>query len=232
VIAEGSGGKELICEGYLPGIEFSLDGYVQRGVFHPLYLAEKLDYNYDANQDGGSLVSPPVSIDAAVAESFTRYLQGICQAGRLDSVWMHIEGRVAEGRAEIIEINPRIGGGEYANAVKLRSGLDPFEVILSLCLGKGSVDHARVDQGYDGLMKQIIFHADRLGRLTDFTPLQTVLSITGVVSGHVIRDFEATNLEQENLFAQFLIKGVTLEELTQIEAEVRQRFTFHFTSPP
>ena len=138
---------------------------------------------------------------------------------------------MADGRPEIIEINPRCGGGAYMLAVHRRIGIDPLEYQIDLYLPEGPPT-VRVLEPLD---------PPRLG----FAPLDTaeaghvrlqftrddLLGLPGVLDAIVFAHFVSVGVERENIFAEALIGGDDLASLRATEELVRSSTPFSVDPP-
>ena len=222
----------VLVEDHVAGAEFSVDVVVQGGDVVPVMVVEKLDMAAEQTRDGGLLVTPPESPDVtAAAEELVATITALVEGLGLRAGWLHVEARVADGRPEIIEINPRCGGGAYMLAVHRRIGIDPLEYQIDLYLPEGPPT-VRVLEPLD---------PPRLG----FAPLDTaeaghvrlqftrddLLGLPGVLDAIVFAHFVSVGAERENIFAEALIGGDDLASLRATEELVRSSTPFSVDPP-
>jgi hypothetical protein len=134
-----------IIEPYIPGTEFSIDGWIDDTRFHAI-VQHKLCMVQSTFIGDGPTVSPPLT--SAVLPSKWSPLkhseEEICAFGRsvLSAIGFargvfHIEARERpDGRLFLIEINPRAPGGSLWRSAFLRSGYDLEIADAQLQLGQ------------------------------------------------------------------------------------------------
>lgn len=235
----GLADTELIIEEYLPGTEFYLDGPVVGGRFHPVLTAEKLDHDDTRHHDAGLNVHPPQHDhvrDGVRALSET--IDTLCADLRLDQLWLHIEGRTTvDGRTELIEINPRPGGGMVPTAIRELSGVDPIEAVIAMSLGEFSVTPQRPNRPRDrAVIGWVDVEADELGTVQISTREDDLRTLPGFVGAEILNGYQITSLEKENFFLCFAIAADSLSQLrTRAEtvlSKVDYRIAAQLEAPP
>ncbi|MGW2864438.1 ATP-grasp domain-containing protein [Streptomyces sp. NPDC001205] len=222
----------VIVEEYIDGTEFSVDGAVLQGRFVPLLSVEKTEHDEARHHDAGLRIAPPPSdLVRRGARQLTRTVGALCVALGLQGSWLHVEGRVREdGTCELIEINPRPGGGLYRIATQHTCGIDPIELSVRMALGEeldiGLLEKPAAD--HDLLVALLPFEADRVGTLVSATPLDELKLLPGVVDGYQFEGFRVTSMDQENFFTEVLITAESVAGLREIAQQVRGAFTFSF----
>jgi hypothetical protein len=217
----GFGDTEMIIEEYLPGVEFSVDGPVVDGRFHPLLAVEKPDHDDVRHHDAGLRVHPPQQDHVrAGVPVLTEMLNALCADLRLDQLWLHVEGRADEnGRTELVEINPRFGGGMYPTAIQEISGIDPVEAIVSMALGEFTPE--RLGPLRDRtIIGWVDVEAEELGRVEIGVTEDELCELPGVIKAVVVDGYQVTDLEQENYFLRFAITADSVSELRARAAHV------------
>ncbi|WP_329057953.1 ATP-grasp domain-containing protein [Amycolatopsis sp. NBC_01480] len=195
----------FVVEEFLDGEEFSIDGYVIAGRFEPVFVADKPDHDTVRLRDRGLRMSPPLRIPAETVAGFVADLQVLVSGLGLDSAWLHVEGRLgAGGRAGLIEVNPRPGGGLYPSAIRHRTGVDPIELSLSLALGTALPVAA---SGHDDALAIVPLDAEALGVVDCRTTAAELRRLPGVVDAYVIDGYRVSTLDKENFFAAVMVTG-------------------------
>jgi hypothetical protein len=231
----GLADTELIIEEFLPGTEFSLDGPAVRGRFHPVMAVEMPEHDDTRHHNAGLQIQPPQQdhvCDAVRALSET--IDALCADLRLDQLWLHIEARTAEGgRAELVEINPRPGGGMYSTAIRETSGIDPMEAFISMSLGEFTVAPELPgplrDRPIIGLFD---VEAEELGIVEIRTTEDDIRALPGVLDAHVINGFQISSLEKENFFICFALTADSVSQLRTRAATVISALDYHITAQP
>lgn len=228
----GFGGTELIVEEYLPGIEFSVDGPVVDGRFHPLLAVEKPEHDQVRHHDAGLEFHPPQQeyVREGVRVLCER-INTLCADLRLDQYWFHFEGRATEdGRLELIEINPRFGGGMIPAAVREISGIDPTAAVVSMALGEFTLDED-IPLRDRPVIGWIDMEGHELGTVRVSTTEEELRELPGFVGMQITDGYQITDLEQENFFLRFAVIAESLSQLRERVAVVEKRIEYRITPP-
>ncbi|ACU75805.1 phosphoribosylglycinamide synthetase [Catenulispora acidiphila DSM 44928] len=225
----GAGGLELIAEEYLPGTEFSVDGPVVDGRYHPLLAVEKADHDDAKHHDAGLSFHPPQhSHVRAGVRDLCEAINTLCADRGLDQIWLHIEGRsTPDGRTELIEINPRPGGHHTGIPTAIRElyGIDVIAANVSMALGEYA------PQGLGPLREQPIIgnvemEAEELGTVQVVTTEAELLALPGVIDVRVSDGYRVTSLSQENFFFSLTMTADSVEQLREQAARVLDSFEY------
>ncbi|MGK5738085.1 ATP-grasp domain-containing protein [Micromonospora sp. URMC 103] len=218
---------EVVIESYVEGLEFSIDGPVVDGRLRPLFVCDKPDYDYDRQQEGGVLVSPPDDerVRAGV-QPLVEQVSTLCASLDIGPVWLHVEGRrTSDGRVELIEINPRCGGGATALGIKHVHGLDVGEVLTRMALPEGWPPPHGLLGGdawaHHQRVAQLPVGAGRLGLVIPQVSAAEIARIDGVLDAIVLDWLEVTSLERENYFAHVLLAAPDTPALRALANRVR-----------
>ncbi|MEV7185434.1 ATP-grasp domain-containing protein [Kitasatospora sp. NPDC093102] len=228
-IAEAAGAEfEIIIEEQIDGTEISIDGPLIDGEFHALFFIDKRDRDEERNHDTGMLVSPLFGDHLrAGADSVVRTISAFCTDLGLARGWLHVEARVREdGSAELIEINPRVGGPFHPTAIKRTCGIDAIETMILMALEQEDVGQLRAAVRSDEAIGLVQIEADQEGTVVDATPLEQMKKIPGVVDGYVWESYRVTSLDHENFFATFLVSGKDEADLDEAARRVHAEFSF------
>ncbi|MGW6288107.1 ATP-grasp domain-containing protein [Streptomyces sp. NPDC055107] len=219
---------EVVAERYLEGTEFSIDGPLLATGFRGLFSVEKTGHDEDRHHDAGLLISPPPSAHVRRGvEELTADISALCDGLGISGGWLHVEGRVtAEGRAELVEINPRPGGGLYRSATLRTCGVDSVRAIVQMSLGGAAAAELAVATRNEELLGQMPFEIKELGRVASATSLDEIKNIPGVVDGYQFDSYEVLTLDQENFFTEALITAETVEGLAEVADRVRAAFHY------
>lgn len=229
----GFADTELIIEEYLPGIEFSVDGPVVDGRFHPLLAVEKPEHDDVRHHDAGLEFHPPQQdhVREGVRVLCER-INTLCADLRLDQFWLHFEGRATEdGRTELIEINPRPGGGMIPAAVREISGIDPIEALVSMTLGEFTMEQS-IPLRDRPIIGWIDMEGDELGTVEVSTTQEDLRELPGVIGAQITDGYRITDLEQENFFLRFAVTADSMSQLRDRVETVRNKVDYRITTQP
>ena len=118
-----NGAPRFLAEDYLPGREFSFEVLVAERRVHVVAIHEKCEVTEGQGTVlEESCTSPPHSIDRADCAAGIAWLQRVL--GLMAVRWgcFHVEARCHEGRWDLIEINPRVGGCLISRSVQALTG--------------------------------------------------------------------------------------------------------------
>ncbi|MCF5143014.1 ATP-grasp domain-containing protein [Pseudomonas sp. PA-6-1D] len=140
-------GRSLLLEGFIPGIEGSVECVVAGEQVHALLINEKLMLTERSGTVlENLLISPPTSFTDAQCEQIRQYAVECLRAVGLTNAVVHFEFRMTDAGPVVIEINPRVGGLYVNAAFRDLAGIDPYQLYLSLLLGEPGVN-AQLDAG-------------------------------------------------------------------------------------
>ncbi|WP_300630449.1 ATP-grasp domain-containing protein [Pseudomonas sp.] len=130
-------GRSLLLEGYIPGIEGSVECVVVGECVHPLLINEKLLLTERSGTVlENLLISPPTTFTDRQCEQIREYAVACLHAVGLTNAVVHFEFRMTEEGPVVIEINPRVGGLYVNAAFRDLAGIDPYQLYLSLLTGE------------------------------------------------------------------------------------------------
>ncbi|MFI7013106.1 acetyl-CoA carboxylase biotin carboxylase subunit family protein [Streptomyces sp. NPDC050164] len=229
----GFADTELIVEEYLPGIEFSVDGPVVDGRFHPILAVEKPEHDHVRHHDAGLEFHPPEQ--DCVREGvrvLCEQVNTLCAELRLDQFWLHFEGRSTEdGRTELIEINTRPGGGMIPAAVREISGIDPIGAYVSMALGEFTLDEP-IPFRDRPIVGWIDMEGDELGTVEVSTTEDDLRALPGVIGAQITNGYRITDLERENFFLRFAVTADSVSQLRDRVETVRNKVDYRITADP
>ena len=231
----GFADTELIIEEYLPGTEFSVDGPVVGGRFHPLLAVERPEHDDTRHHNAGLQIHPPQQDHVrAGVRALSEMIGALCADLRLDQFWLHVEARVDEdGRTEVIEINPRPAGGMYSTVIREISGIDPMDAFISMSLGEFTCTPERLDPLRDRpIIGLFDVEADELGRVEIGTTEDDLRALPGVLNAEVIDGYQISSLEKENFFIRFALTADSVSQLRARTATVLSTLDYRITAQP
>jgi hypothetical protein len=209
-----------------------VDGPVVDGRFHPLLAVEKPEHDDIRHHDAGLEFHPPQQdhVREGVRVLCER-INALCTDLRLDQFWLHFEGRSTEdGRTELIEINPRPGGGMIPASVREISGIDPIEALVSMALGEFTMDRP-IPLRDRPIIGWIDMEGDELGTVEVGTTEEDLRELPGVVGAQITDGYRITDLEQENFFLRFAVTADSMRQLRERVETVRNKVDYRITQP-
>lgn len=213
----------ILVEEYFRGSEFSIDGYLQNGLFHTILAAEKPDHDDSLLHDSGLIVMPPQSSLVKEAVSIASIiLRDVGNALELNNIWFHAEFRVnAIGRIEIIEINPRPGGRLFAKAAEVVSGLNPLKIVLSMAVDQEVDISSQIDISPPPVMGHVSVEHFQEGVLeVAEDAIEEISNHPHVLFSSILSPYRVSNLERENFFCDILIEGEDMASLDETYLEL------------
>lgn len=226
---------ELIIEEFLPGTEFSVDGPVVAGRFHPVLAVERPEHDDTRHHNAGLQICPPQQDHVRDGvRALSEAISALCSDLSIDQFWFHVEARTAEdGRAELIEINPRPAGGMYSAVIHEISGIDPMDAFISMSLGKFTVTPEHLDPLRDGpIIGLFDVETDELGIVEISTTEDDLRAIPGIIDAEVTNGFHVSILEKENFFIRFAMNADSVSQLRDLTATVLSTLDYRITAQP
>lgn len=215
----------LILEPYIEGTEFTLDGLVTGHVFRAILEVEKVGHDNERHHDSGILMTPMPTVDRATVRATELLLSDFCRAVDIDEVWLHVEARAGAAGIELIEINPRPGGGMYRSATLRATGMDPVIANLDAALGRTPMDQPPARVQLEGVLGNIPFEAFEPGRFAVEVSTAEIVDLEGVVDASFLSEIVVDDLDRENFFGFVLLEASNRESLSVAAEELRKRVT-------
>lgn len=214
---------EFIIEDYIEGTEYSLDCFLKNGKVYPCLFVEKLDFNYAENKDGLHMVSPPLHLSLKNQVEIIKQISKLSEKNQLKNAWLHVEFRVHHNTLRIIEINPRFGGRLYSSAIQYRTGLDPLNTLLSFQMDQ-KIEINRKNFNKDKLL--FITFQENSGILSQDSNFHEIKQSKPIIDAFFIPKFRCVSYQRENFFAEFLVHAPSLNELLDLENQIRRQFQY------
>ncbi|MCX6544043.1 MAG: ATP-grasp domain-containing protein [Acidobacteria bacterium] len=119
--------RQVLIEGYIPGVEFAVEGLMHHGVFEALALFDKPD-PLDGPFFEETIYVTPSAHDAAIQEAVLTAVAAATAAIGLSHGPVHAECRANADGVFVLEVAARPIGGLCARALRFdvpRAGIDP-----------------------------------------------------------------------------------------------------------
>ena len=133
--AGGALAGQVLVESFLPGQEVALEGMVRDGAFHLLACFDKPDPLDGPFFEETLFVTPSRHPAALQARAVAVAAQGVRALG-LRTGPVHVELRLHEGEAWLLEIATRSIGGHCSRTLRFGAGMSLEELILRQALGE------------------------------------------------------------------------------------------------
>ncbi|WP_207848117.1 MULTISPECIES: ATP-grasp domain-containing protein [unclassified Pseudomonas] len=130
-------GQSILLEGYISGVEGTVECAIIGERVHPVLINEKLLLTERSGTVlENLLITPPASFTAGECDEIRRYAIDCLRAIGLTNALVHFEFRLTELGPIVIEINPRLGGLYVNAALRDLAKLDPYQLYISVLLGE------------------------------------------------------------------------------------------------
>lgn len=166
--------EQLLLEEFAEGREFSLEGFIQAGRLTTLMVQEKIRWTEsDGLRFETANLSPTPFLDAHEVESMRETLERALRELELDDTLVHIEYKWDGDLLNVIEVNPRMGGGSVPKMLQAWQGADVREMMLDLMTGRPL---AREYPGREGFLLGVFVNAHQSGVYREMEGLEWVRS--------------------------------------------------------
>lgn len=167
----------FILEEYVPGSEYSVEGWVQEGKVSIVAITEK--WTDHDNVEIKHLV--PARIARPQEDAIIACVRDIARVAGLDNCAFHIELRWSNGGPVLIEVNARPGGGCITtHLVPAATGVDFVAAAISIACGRtaGCVDRPTYRQ--HSVVEFLM--TEEQGKVAEWQGLDAAEQIPGVVA--------------------------------------------------
>jgi len=134
VTVSGDGGRFLLAEAYVPGVEVALEGMLTAGGLQTLALFDKPD-PLEGPFFEETIYVTPSRLPAAIQEAISTATLRAAGALGLEEGPVHAELRVNEDGVWVIELAARSIGGLCSRTLRFGTGMSLEELILRQALG-------------------------------------------------------------------------------------------------
>lgn len=147
---------DAILEQYVPGAEFSADGYVRDGEVVVVAVTRKLLGPEPRFLELGHLT--PAPLDEATRHELASYATGVVNAVGITTGPFHCELRLSEGRPVLMEVAARLPGDKITELMEMATGL--------MLPGKVLADITGADPEHSGAYREPVAKAAGIRFLT------------------------------------------------------------------
>lgn len=129
--------QDVLIESYIPGPEVSVELYISNKRIIPIKIHDKMFLTEERSVFFEHLlVHPCVQISKEHEQQLINYAVEVTRSFDIDNCFCHVEMRYSDHGPELIEINPRIGGGLVAKSISESLREDPAKIDVELRLGE------------------------------------------------------------------------------------------------
>ncbi len=179
------GAARVLLEAWLPGREYSVNGWLDAGRFEALCVTERLVFPGRAPLGVMRAEVHPDELSPSSRAAVVEVVARSAAALGLDAGPCYAQVRHAPGEgARLVEISPRTGGGFDPEVTRLASGVDLYRRLLGVVCG---VPEWR-DAGPTHVARPaavVEFASSPAGRLSQTTGLARARGLPGVEAVHV-----------------------------------------------
>lgn len=133
--------SETILEHFVDGPLFSAEVAAAGGEIVPLMLSWRKRCIVDSSIELGTVMPAPV--DPEVANAMLDYAISVVRSLGLDLGIFHVELIFGADGPILVEVNPRIMGGNIPTVFRLCTDHDPFDLLLDIYIGNAMPDVCR-----------------------------------------------------------------------------------------
>ncbi len=220
--------REVLVEGYIPGVEVALEGLVSRGRLRTLALFDKPD-PLEGPFFEETIYVTASRLDAAVQAAFEVCAARAVEALGLNDGPVHAELRVNERGVFPLEIAPRSIGGLCSRALRFGDGVSLETLILRHALGMETDSLERESCGSGVMMIPI----PRAGTLEEVRGLEAARRVALIedVRISIPAGQDLVPLPEGNRYLGFIFaRGETPEGVEAALRESHGRLTFDIVS--
>lgn len=223
----------MLMESYLDGPEVSVECVATTDRVVPLIVHDKLQITEASRVTYENLlVTPPVRFTSAEVAAITRYAVAVAEALHLRHCFLHVELRWDRATGpQLLEINPRIGGGKIPESLRTLRGIDVHQAELDLAMGTFALPAAPpVPAGYHGMGFLFPPHA---GLLTGVSGLDTARALPGMLD---VEQQYATGTrihgdDEECFLIQCWMRGHTTQQIVDTYAKACEAISITVERP-
>ncbi|MFQ5984372.1 MAG: ATP-grasp domain-containing protein [Alphaproteobacteria bacterium] len=224
VAALGEAARQILVEGYVPGVEVALEGLLDRGRLHVLALFDKPDPLEGPYFEETIYVSPsrlPERVQKEIAAASSQAVKAI----GLEDGPIHAELRVNEDGVWVIDVAARSIGGLCSRVLRFGAGIRLEELILRHAMGL-PIEGLERERRPAGVMMIPIQRAGTLRQVRGLGDARKVEGIEGVTVsipiGHRVEPLPEGSRYLGFIFA----RNETPEAVEAALREAHRRLTF------
>lgn len=234
-ISEVLGEKPTIVEGYISGQEYSIDCIYVQGEIIPVFVVEKTGEKSMDMHDPNLLISRTISEDKNnVSSLIMDKLEILSRSIRLPDKWLHVEYRIdGRGVPEIIEINPRPGGGVYCDAIEYLYGVNPLDILIQIALGTDENAFAVFKRSSKNSVVGLLHREENIAGYYTVEPelFDELEALQWVIKSDILTPYQVQDSYRENIFIDIAFSGDTDEQVKDrskyLESRIDKALRYH-----
>jgi biotin carboxylase len=220
-----------LIEEFVPGPEYSIEGFVQSGRVHVLSITKKLLAAEPFFVEVGHIV--PGDLGSATSRRVEAYVRRVVNALGLSLGPFHAEIRLSPRGPLLIEIAARMGGDNIPDLLALSRGVDLWDITLDCHLGLPAAAPARGRNGIHAGVRY--FLRPRLTRYSDVVVADVVRTDPRVHDVQMLlpagTDLPRPDSSRGRL-GYAVVTGPSYEDVRSLLDAVDRGMTFHPDADP
>jgi biotin carboxylase len=177
-------GADVLLEEFIPGPEFSVEGFVQNGRAVVVSITEKLVSEPPHFVELGHTV--PAAMEPAGQRQIADWTAAVVRALGIDCTVFHLELRLRDGVAQMIELGARLPGDSIGSLIEMSTGVNLADIFVQLATGQRVQDPTAPTTGSASCVAAIRFFYEPSLDVVRSAPTDSELhTLPNVVNGAV-----------------------------------------------
>lgn len=127
--------RDILLEEYLEGCEYTVDGFVYDKAANIAAIHQKLYGSEDGGFRDKLYLTPPFNWSPNDNLQIETFISSVVRTLQMDMTLFHIEIRIVGNEPKVIEVNPRLGGGNIQENIALSKGVSLIDIYADMLCG-------------------------------------------------------------------------------------------------